>query len=160
MLHPLKIFAVVCLIASRVSAAEWVSTNGDFAVPEPDAVRFTQIEAPPPLAAMWVSSEGTITLGIWQTPVPAGVKLDRSALEEGAAEELKGKIVDSSVLQKEGYEVYLMTVQGEALGNEVYLSQAIVTVGDTVYKVMASGHGTDVRKDADAMRYVSSFKIL
>ena len=53
----------------------------------------------------------------------------------------------------------MMTGHGELLGTEVYITQAVVAVGNRAYKVMAIGMGRDTRVDSDATVFMSSFKI-
>ena len=160
MLQLLKTFAIVCLFTTAVSAAEWQTTDGNISVVVPDESRFVQVDAVPPLSVIWVSTDETIKLGVAEVPFRPDMKLVQSSVEKGLAEEMGGKIVDSLTERQAGHEIFVMTGHGEVLGTEVYITQAVVAVGDKVYKVMATGLGRDTRVDSYATKFMSSFKIL
>jgi len=158
--HLLRAFTIVCLCATCLSAAQWKAKDGNISVAVPDESRFVEVDAVPPLSVTWISTDETIRLGVAEIPIRPNMKLIRSSVEEGLAEEMRGKIVASSTRQQDGHEVFLMTGHGRVLETEVYITQAVVAVGDKVYKVMATGLGKDTRTDSDATTFMSSFKIL
>jgi hypothetical protein len=53
----------------------------------------------------------------------------------------------------------LMTARAEISGTETYFTQAVVAVGNKVYKAMAIGLGRDTRVDPHATAFLSSFRI-
>jgi hypothetical protein len=160
MLQLVKTIALVCLVAMHVSAAEWKTTDGNISVAAPDESRFVQADVTPPLSVIWVSTDETIKLGVAEVPFRPDMKLIQASVEKGFAEGLGGRIVDSSTEQQAGHEIFVMTGHGEALGTEVYITQAVVAVGDKVYKIMAIGLGKDIRVNSDATKFLSSFRIL
>jgi hypothetical protein len=141
-------------------AAEWRTTDGNISVATPDASRFVQVDSVAPLSAIWVPKDETVKLGVVEMPIRPDLRLIRSSVEEGLANEMRGRIVASSAEKQEGHDVFLMTGHGEILGREAYMTQAVVAVGGKVYKVMAVGFGKDTRVDPDATEFVSSLKIL
>lgn len=111
-------------------------------------------------SAIWLSKDETVRLGVTETSLPPNIRIIRSSLEEGLAEELGGRIIASSAQQQEGHDVFLMTGRGGTGGDKIYITQAIVAVGNKVYKVIACGIGKDTRVDPDATAFISSFRIL
>ena len=158
--HPLKAIIFLFLVATCVSGAEWRTTDGNISVAAPDASRFVQVDSVPPLSVIWVSKDETVKLGVVEMPSRPDMELIQSSVEKGLANEMRGKIVASSAEKQEGHHVFLMTGHGEILGKEAYMTQAVVAVGNKVYKVMAAGFGKDTRVDPDATEFVSSFKVL
>jgi hypothetical protein len=126
----------------------------------PDASRFVQLETTPPLAVVWVSQDETIKLGVSIIQLPRRMELIQASVEEGMAEEMHGRIVESSKSQLDGHQVFTMTATGDVAGSSVHITQSVVAIGDKVYKAMAIGIGKDTRTLSDARDFIGSFKIL
>lgn len=147
------------LAAASLGASEWTTSDGQASVRIPDETRFVQIEAPPPLAALWISRDESIKLGIAEIPMPDGMTLRQSSVEEGLAEEMGGRIVDSSVTRQGEHAVFMMTAHSDSNGVDLYITQGVVAANGRAYKVMAVGIDSDPRTDADAAKFIASFEL-
>jgi hypothetical protein len=158
--RPISIVLFLLLVAQCASAAEWQSADGNISVTIPEASRFVKGEAVPPISVVWVATDETIKLAVAEVPFRHDMKLIQSSLEGELAKLMGGRIVASSTERQLGHDIMLMTAYGEMFGTETYITQAIVAVGDKVYKVMACGLGRDTRVDPDAKAFLSSFRLL
>lgn len=157
----LPTFAIVLsLFAPSLSASEWTTADGRVSVAVPQPERFAQAEPTPPFAVIWVSHDGSVRLGVLTMTIPKGVKLVKASLEEGLVQEVNGELIDSSVDNLSGHQVYRMTARGKASEDALYVSQAVVGVEGTAYKAMAISTGSEPGADTDITRFLTSFRIL
>ncbi|GAA4435859.1 hypothetical protein [Bremerella cremea] len=148
------------LSATYGKAEQWKSSDGVIVCEIPDSERFVEIQPDPPAKVFWLSPDETLKLGIIESPAPIERKIIQSALEQGLAEDLDGEILDSTVVEKNGHQVFLISAAGGALGDDAILSQAIVKVGGKFYKLMVFGIGKDPRQNSDAQAFLNSLEII
>jgi hypothetical protein len=160
MIHVGGITLMLALLATPASADQWITSDGCISIATPDLTRFTAMESSPPISVSWISQDGDTILTLAENEYPAGMKLQRSAVESSLTSTTGGKIVETSVEDLSGYEVYSMTAHNAGIGSGVYVTAKIVAIDGRVYKLMATSDGVDTRVDPDVSGFISSFRIL
>ncbi len=129
----------VALLAIVVSpdvahSQTWTTPDGLLTVTQPNAEIFTAVDSPPePIVGLWVSNDESTKLGVVKNQIPTNTKLIQSSVEKGLAEEIGGEVTRLPTKQVAGYEVWHM----KATGTSAKITQAILRIDDTVYKLMA-----------------------
>jgi hypothetical protein len=156
------LFALHCCISSLV-ASEWKSPDGAISVEQPDVSKFKEVQPGSPVLVAWIGKDKPIQLGIIQMSIPKGItRLDQKSVEEGFAEEIKGKITNSSVGQISGRTVFIMTAQGKISDKDVFATQHILSdsIDGKIFKIMVTSIGKDELASDDARIFLDSFKVL
>ena len=139
-MHQILIAVLVLGVHATSIAQEWESPDGLFSVKTPNAETFTLVPSiEKPYIGLWVSKDETVKLAVLEIPIPQGEKLIQSAMEEGLAEAIGGKVIRLPNTNVSGYEVWNMSASGAA-GK---ITQAVFVHGNTVYKLMAVTAGSD-----------------
>ncbi|MDB4671898.1 hypothetical protein OAF34_07150, partial [Pirellulaceae bacterium] len=128
--------ALLAIVASPdvAHSQTWTTPDGLLTVTQPNAEIFTAVDSPPePIVGLWVSHDDSTKLGVVKNQIPTNTKLIQSSVEKGLAEEIGGEVTRLPTKQVAGYEVWHM----KATGTSAKITQAILRIDDTVYKLMA-----------------------
>jgi hypothetical protein len=155
MLPRLAALMFLLLLTLPAAAQTWTSPDGRLLVSVPDATRYTALpKPPPPLEAVWVSADDTTRLAITRNILPAHVRLNQASVEKGLAEEVGGQVTRLPTRQIAGHDVWLM----KAEAGESEITQALVKIDNTVYKLMAFT-SAPAANDAAIQQFLSSLAI-
>jgi len=125
----------------------------------PNQDRFSSITHTPELLSLWVTDDGLTRMSVATLDHASTIKLLPKSVEEGFVQEFGGRLVQSGSSQVDGRTVLSMTVQSEAEGKSVYVSQRLFSVGNRAYKLIAVTFGRNVSDDRDVQQYLESLRI-
>jgi len=138
----------------------WTSSDGVIQLKPPSGSDVNEVNPPPaPFLHLWQAEGGKLRFAIIKTEIPTGLELLRASVEKGFVDELAGKLVESEIVERDGYPVWKMAVERKVESTVIRFDQSIVRSKTHVYKVVAMSFGASAPMTAQIPNFVGSVQL-
>jgi len=137
----------------------WQSPDGRISVMMPASDLFQKMDTVTTFNIAWGTPDGSLSIGVTSEPNPKLLPVDKPAREKVFVTATGATITYSEIDQTQSVPVLKMMSKGRMGSTVVYSYQAIVAVGDKVYKAIAMSFDKDIKDIAPAMDFVDSLKV-